>query len=114
MQMERGIRHGCVTVRDRDPYVRRRDAPVQADEEPSPQREPPRGAHGLDVERVQNPGKLFLERVHEVRTSSVGHQPVARERQRMCISIDADKNGKIGGVRVGGEAVLAGEGTLYV
>jgi len=30
------------------------------------------------------------------------------------ISIDADKNGKIGGVRVGGEAVLAGEGTLYV
>jgi len=30
------------------------------------------------------------------------------------ISIDADKNGKISGVRVGGEAVLAGEGTLYV
>src|SRR5258706_391123 len=30
------------------------------------------------------------------------------------ISIDADKSGKIGGVRVGGEAVLAGEGTLYV
>ena len=30
------------------------------------------------------------------------------------ISIDADKEGKIGGVRVGGEAVLAGEGTLYV
>jgi trans-2,3-dihydro-3-hydroxyanthranilate isomerase len=30
------------------------------------------------------------------------------------ISIDADKNGKIAGVRVGGEAVLAGEGTLYV
>jgi trans-2,3-dihydro-3-hydroxyanthranilate isomerase len=30
------------------------------------------------------------------------------------ISIDADNNGKIGGVRVGGEAVLAGEGTLYI
>jgi len=30
------------------------------------------------------------------------------------ISIDADNNGKIGGVRVGGEAVLAGEGTLYL
>jgi len=30
------------------------------------------------------------------------------------ISIDADKNGKIAGVRVGGEAVLAGEGTLYL
>ena len=30
------------------------------------------------------------------------------------IAIDADKNAKIGGVRVGGEAVLAGEGTLYV
>jgi len=30
------------------------------------------------------------------------------------ISIDADKNGKIAGVRVGGEAVLAGEGTLYI
>jgi trans-2,3-dihydro-3-hydroxyanthranilate isomerase len=30
------------------------------------------------------------------------------------ISIDADNNGKIGGVRVGGEAVIAGEGTLYV
>lgn len=30
------------------------------------------------------------------------------------ISIDADKNGKIAGVRVGGEAVLAGEGTFYV
>jgi trans-2,3-dihydro-3-hydroxyanthranilate isomerase len=30
------------------------------------------------------------------------------------ISIGADKSGKIGGVRVGGEAVLAGEGTLYV
>jgi trans-2,3-dihydro-3-hydroxyanthranilate isomerase len=30
------------------------------------------------------------------------------------ISIDADKSGRIDGVRVGGEAVLAGEGTLYV
>jgi len=30
------------------------------------------------------------------------------------ISIDADKNGKIAGVRVGGDAVLAGEGTLYI
>jgi len=30
------------------------------------------------------------------------------------ISIDADKNGKIAGFRVGGEAVLAGEGTLYI
>jgi trans-2,3-dihydro-3-hydroxyanthranilate isomerase len=30
------------------------------------------------------------------------------------ISIDADEQGTIGGVRVGGEAVLAGEGTLYV
>jgi trans-2,3-dihydro-3-hydroxyanthranilate isomerase len=30
------------------------------------------------------------------------------------ISIDADNNGKIAGVRVGGEAVMAGEGTLYV
>jgi len=30
------------------------------------------------------------------------------------ISIEADKNGKIAGVRVGGEAVLAGEGTLYM
>jgi trans-2,3-dihydro-3-hydroxyanthranilate isomerase len=30
------------------------------------------------------------------------------------IAIDADKNAKISGVRVGGEAVLAGEGTLYV
>ena len=30
------------------------------------------------------------------------------------ISIDADNNGKIAGVRVGGEAVLAGEGTLYI
>jgi trans-2,3-dihydro-3-hydroxyanthranilate isomerase len=30
------------------------------------------------------------------------------------ISIDADKRGTINGVRVGGEAVLAGEGTLYV
>jgi trans-2,3-dihydro-3-hydroxyanthranilate isomerase len=30
------------------------------------------------------------------------------------IAIDADKSGKVNGVRVGGEAVLAGEGTLYV
>ena len=30
------------------------------------------------------------------------------------ISIDADKSAKIDEVRVGGEAVLAGEGTLYV
>jgi trans-2,3-dihydro-3-hydroxyanthranilate isomerase len=30
------------------------------------------------------------------------------------ISIDTDNNGNIGGVRVGGEAVLAGEGTLYL
>jgi trans-2,3-dihydro-3-hydroxyanthranilate isomerase len=30
------------------------------------------------------------------------------------ISIDADNNGKISGVRVGGEAALAGEGTLYL
>jgi trans-2,3-dihydro-3-hydroxyanthranilate isomerase len=30
------------------------------------------------------------------------------------IAIDADRTGKISGVRVGGEAVLAGEGTLYV
>jgi trans-2,3-dihydro-3-hydroxyanthranilate isomerase len=30
------------------------------------------------------------------------------------ISIDADNTGKISGVRVGGEAVLAGEGTLYL
>ena len=30
------------------------------------------------------------------------------------MSIEADKNGKIAGVRVGGEAILAGEGTLYL
>jgi len=30
------------------------------------------------------------------------------------ISIDVDNTGKISGVRVGGEAVLAGEGTLYI
>jgi trans-2,3-dihydro-3-hydroxyanthranilate isomerase len=57
---------------------------------------------------------------HQIIAPDQAHAMVSLQGARMGrpsyvhISIDADKEGKIGGVRVGGGAVLAGEGTLYV
>ena len=50
--------------------------------------------HAVDrreIERVQDPRQLVVDRVHEVRPAGMGREPVARERERLRVAVDPDE-----------------------